>query len=98
MRLGDDPGETYDIRSYMPGDNIRQIHWKLTGKLDDVMIREKSYPVDDTVLLLAESFQKDRNPLRAEAAAEVFAAAFICIDINASPTSLPRSVLSLNDG
>ena len=38
------------------------------------MIREKSYPVDDTVLLLAESFQKDRNLLRAEAAAEVFAA------------------------
>ncbi|MEE0425142.1 MAG: DUF58 domain-containing protein [Blautia sp.] len=74
MRPGDDPGETYDIRSYRPGDNIRQIHWKLTGKLDDVMIREKSYPVDDTVLLLAESFQKDRNPLRAEAAAEVFAA------------------------
>ena len=33
-RPGDDPGETYDIRSYRPGDNIRQIHWKLTGKLD----------------------------------------------------------------
>lgn len=74
MRPGEDPGETYDIRSYRPGDNIRQIHWKLTGKLDEVMIREKSYPVDDTVLLLAESFQKERDPQRAEAAAEIFAA------------------------
>ncbi len=73
-RPGEDPGETFDIRTYRPGDNIRQIHWKLTGKLDDVMIREKSYPVDDTVLLLAESFQKKRNPLWAETAAEVFAA------------------------
>ncbi len=52
---GDDPGETYDIREYQPGDSIRQIHWKLSGKLDDIMIREKSFPVDDTVLILAES-------------------------------------------
>ena len=55
---GDDPGETYDIREYQPGDSIRQIHWKLSGKLDDIMIREKSFPVDDTVLILAEAFQE----------------------------------------
>ena len=54
-RPGDDPGETYDIREYQLGDSIRQIHWKLSGKLDDVMIREKSFPVDDTVLILAEA-------------------------------------------
>lgn len=52
-RPGDDPGETYDIREYRSGDSIRQIHWKLSGKLDDIMIREKSFPVDDTVLILA---------------------------------------------
>ena len=73
-RPGDDPGETYDIREYQPGDSIRQIHWKLSGKLDDIMIREKSFPVDDTVLILAESFQKERNPERAETVAEVFSA------------------------
>lgn len=39
---GDDPGETYDIREYRSGDSIRQIHWKLSGKLDDIMIREKA--------------------------------------------------------
>lgn len=73
-RPGDDPGETYDIREYQPGDSIRQIHWKLTGKLDDIMIREKSYPVDDTVLILAEGYQADKDPGRAETVAEVFAA------------------------
>ena len=65
-RPGDDPGETYDIREYQPGDSIRQIHWKLSGKLDDIMIREKSFPVDDTVLILAEAFQAEREPRRAE--------------------------------
>lgn len=73
-RPGDDPGETYDVREYQPGDSIRQIHWKLSGKLDDVMIREKSFPVDDTVLVLAEAFQAERDPKRAETVAEVFSA------------------------
>lgn len=71
---GDDPGETYDIREYQPGDSIRQIHWKLSGKLDDIMIREKSFPVDDTVLILAEAFQTERDPKRAETVAEVLSA------------------------
>ena len=73
-RPGDDPGETYDIREYQPGDSIRQIHWKLSGKLDDIMIREKSFPVDDTVLILAESYQTERDPRRAETVAEVLSA------------------------
>lgn len=73
-RPGDDPGETYDIREYQPGDSIRQIHWKLSGKLDDIMIREKSFPVDDTVLILAEAFQAEHEPRRAETVAEVLSA------------------------
>lgn len=73
-RPGDDPGETYDIREYQPGDSIRQIHWKLSGKLNDIMIREKSFPVDDTVLILAEAFQKEPDARRAETVAEVFSA------------------------
>ena len=73
-RPGDDPGETYDIRAYQSRESIRQIHWKLSGKLDDIMIREKSFPVDDTVLILAEAFQAEREPRRAETVAEVLSA------------------------
>ena len=73
-RPGDDPGETFDIREYQEGDSIRQIHWKLTGKLDKMMIRQRSFPVDDTVLILAEPFLKEKDPGRAQTVAEVFAA------------------------
>ena len=61
-RPGDDPGETFDIREYREGDSIRQIHWKLTGKMDRLIIREKSFPVDDTVLILAEAFLPEKDP------------------------------------
>lgn len=73
-RPGDDPGETFDIREYQEGDSIRQIHWKLTGKLDKMMIRQRSFPVDDTVLILAEPFLKKKAPGTAQTLGEVFAA------------------------
>lgn len=73
-RPGDDPGETFDIREYREGDSIRQIHWKLTGKMDRLMIREKSFPVDDTVLILADAFLEEKNPVIAQTLAEVFSA------------------------
>ncbi|MFR8222778.1 MAG: DUF58 domain-containing protein [Blautia faecis] len=62
---GDDPGDL-DIREYQEGDGIRQIHWKLTGKLDKMMIRQRSFPVDDTVLILAEPFLKEKAPAVAQ--------------------------------
>lgn len=71
---GDDPGETYDIREYREGDSIRQIHWKLTEKLDNLMIRERSYPVDDAVLIIAEPFREEMDSQCAEAVVEIFAA------------------------
>ena len=71
--LCDDPGETFDIREYRQGDSIRQIHWKLTGKLDQAHdLREKSFPVDDTVLILADAFLEKRDPVVCQTMAEVF--------------------------
>ena len=32
--------EDYDVRGYRPGDPVNLIHWKLTSKRDDIMIRE----------------------------------------------------------
>lgn len=39
-KLGGGFGEDYDIRDYRPGDPINQIHWKLTVKKDQPVIRE----------------------------------------------------------
>ena len=74
-RPGDDPGETYDIREYQFRETVSgRSTGSLSGKLDDIMIREKSFPVDDTVLILAEAFQTERDSKRAETVAEVLSA------------------------
>lgn len=44
-----DNDESKDIRNYQPGDRLRSIHWKLSAKTDELMVREWS--------------AKKRNPL-----------------------------------
>lgn len=50
-RAGDDPSEVFNLREYNPGDKINRIHWKLSSKKDDWIIREFSLPVDSPTLI-----------------------------------------------
>lgn len=52
---GTDVSETFAIREYRPGDNLKQIHWKLTGKFDNLMVREPGLPVSHSFLVLLET-------------------------------------------
>lgn len=58
-KAGNDPTETFGIRDYAPGDALRSIHWKLTGKYDRLMIREAGLPVNESVLILFERICPD---------------------------------------
>lgn len=53
-RSGDDPSETYDIRAYMQGDTMHRIHWKMTAKTDEMMVRDFGQPVERVTLLLLD--------------------------------------------
>lgn len=43
--------ENYELRQFHPGDNLNKIHWKLSAKVDDLMIREPMEPVRGLILL-----------------------------------------------
>ena len=53
-RKGNDPSEMFDIREYVPGDDVRSIHWKLSSKTDSLIIREPSNPSHYRVAVLAD--------------------------------------------
>ena len=65
-RKGSDVSETYAIREYQPGDSIKRIHWKLTYKTGDVMVRESSYPIYNSMLILIETGFSDKDDLKPE--------------------------------
>lgn len=46
--------ENYDLRLYRPGDNLRQIHWKLAAKTGKLVFREPTVPVRGKLALTME--------------------------------------------
>ena len=53
-RKGNDPSETFDIREYVPGDDVRSIHWKLSSKTDTLILREASDPTHYQVVVMPD--------------------------------------------
>lgn len=43
---GDDPSEVFDLREYAQGDRLSRVHWKLSSKKDELIVKEYSLPVD----------------------------------------------------
>ena len=57
------PSEQYEIRTYRPGDSLRSVHWKLTAKIDDILVRE---PVEPQYSMLAIALERVRDPEHAD--------------------------------
>lgn len=53
-RRGNDPSEMFEIREYLPGDDVRSIHWKLSAKMDKLFLRQASAPAHDYIALLPD--------------------------------------------
>ncbi len=43
--------ENHELRLYRPGDNLNQIHWKLSAKTGDLILRQPMEPLEGLVLL-----------------------------------------------
>lgn len=48
---GDDPSEIYQIREYREKDSLHDIHWKLSAKTDELLVKEHGRPLGCVVLI-----------------------------------------------
>lgn len=53
-KKGSDKTEIFNIREYVPGDTVRDIHWKLSSKMDKCMVKEFSKPIANEIDLICE--------------------------------------------
>ena len=53
-RTGNDPSEIFDIKDYTPGDDLRFVHWKLSGKADHLIMRQPSEPTHYHAIILMD--------------------------------------------
>lgn len=44
---GDDVSQIFDIRAYQQGDRVQRIHWKLSSKKQELMVKEFSLPLGE---------------------------------------------------
>ena len=60
-KQGDDPSEIYQVREYRPPDPVRSVHWKLSAKEDDLIVKENSLPLCCVVLLWVHMSAAETN-------------------------------------
>lgn len=60
---GQDNSELFQVREYRAGDRLQNVHWKLSVKQDDIMVKEHSLPKACPVVLFLEynPRKKDRR-------------------------------------
>lgn len=65
-KSGDDPSEIFKIRDYQGGDKLNRIHWKLSSKQDNLLVKEYSLPIDYSIVFLVELSRLENRPLTSE--------------------------------
>ena len=51
-----------DIREYQPGDRLQLIHWKLSAKIDKLMVKENESTSSHQFFVLLELFYDEKHP------------------------------------
>ena len=63
-KKGDDPSEVFAIRDYVGGDKLNRIHWKLSSKQDNLMVKDYSLPINNSISIIPElASENSENPL-----------------------------------
>lgn len=69
---GGDNAEVSGLRGYRDGDRMNRIHWKLSSRSSDFIVKEFSEPVSENVLLLPD-IGSCRNADEADTVLDIFA-------------------------
>lgn len=73
-RPGQQPPEIYQIKSYSPGDSIRDIHWKLTARTDELLCKEYMDEIGTELFFFIDLRSSDYSPARMDAFWEIISA------------------------
>lgn len=81
-KKGRDESEVFDLRDFRRGDAMRTVHWKLSARFEDLVVREASRPVDSrTILIFGGIVPTDESE---ETKAELNSAASLFVGISQS--------------
>jgi uncharacterized protein (DUF58 family) len=56
-----DPLSIADIRKYSEGDSFRSVHWKLSAKKNELLVKENEKTTDDLALIVVDLYSLEKN-------------------------------------
>ncbi len=59
--IGEDPSEIVSFHTMQPGDKLQRVHWKLSAKSDDLMVKDFGMPLCSRVCLYVDMYYKTRE-------------------------------------
>lgn len=62
-RKGLDMSEIYDLKTYYPGDDIRHVHWKLSAKMQQMLLKEGTHHSSFEIVLLVDIGLNDHQDI-----------------------------------
>ena len=60
-KKGDDPSEIFNLHEYVEGDKMSRIHWKLSAKQPELMVKDYSLPIVNGVLIAVDLSHLSKN-------------------------------------
>lgn len=52
---GQDRTEVFEMRDFRNGDSLKSVHWKLSARFDELLVREPSRPAEHNIVLLFDA-------------------------------------------
>lgn len=56
---GEDTSEVFDIHEFRMGDTLQKVHWKLSAKTDDILVKEFSMPIEKMLIIFVDFYVDD---------------------------------------
>lgn len=88
-RPGHDNSELFQVREYQKGDRLQNVHWKMTAKQDEIMVKERSLPKSCPVVFLLDA----TTPAKAKKKAIAFIEAAVSISYSMMDAACPHYVV-----
>lgn len=65
-RSGEDTAEVFDVHEYREGDTFQRVHWKLTAKAEEYLVKDYSLPIEQTVLIFLDLYAEKEQVTQEE--------------------------------
>lgn len=60
-RSGDDVSEIFDTRDFREGDTFQKVHWKLSAKMDELLVKEFSLPIEKSLWIYVDLYWEEQG-------------------------------------